>query len=292
MNIIDLMALVAGVAFALPLGATIFDEAWIRAAQVAEPQATLLRIGEYVSKFNIALVLVVLVRHIRSGTMFRPAEWLIITNAMRSVHWRLAFAGGMDLAVQWFGWDQQAGRFRAWYTLGMIGFLAVVAALIALRRSRPLWLWLPLLVMLPLFALWGPAICFSSELDVAWRALWPTVPYTSSARAAYLYLMQSPEHVLVCIPFAATLKDLVRKDRPAWTWVERAGLGAALVTALAGGIAITAAHATNFPLLPQRLTNLSIWAAWWLASLAIAWAAVRCLGASWKSWTEPLSGSL
>ena len=61
----------------------------------------------------------------------------------------------------------------------MIGFLVVVAALSASRRTAPMWLKLPLLLCLPLFAVWGPAVLFSNELDVLWRAcghLSPTAP--------------------------------------------------------------------------------------------------------------------
>src|SRR5690242_15756089 len=100
-RIVDLMALVIGVALALALG-DIFSESWISAAQVSQPWASMLRAAEYVSKFNIALTLVVLVQRLRGTGVFRPAEWLVITNAMRSVHWRLAFAGGMDRASRLF----------------------------------------------------------------------------------------------------------------------------------------------------------------------------------------------
>ena len=121
--------------------------------------------------------------------------------------------------------------------------------------------------------------------------MWQSLPCSSLTRAAYLDLMQSPEHILVCLPFAATLKDLVLKDRPSWTWMERAGFGSALFTATAGCVAITASQTRNLPLLPQSLANLSMWAGWRLASFAIACFAVRGLGSFWKSCAEPEPGA-
>jgi hypothetical protein len=285
-SLIDLMALVAGVAVVLPFN-DILGNSWISAARVSEPSATFIRVGGFTSAAGVALATVVLVRHLRTGGNFRPAEWLLIANAMRAVHWKLAFAGGMDWAARSFGWVSQAGRFRAWYTLGMIGFLIVVAALSATRRPSYLRTRLPLLFCLPLFALWGPAILFSSELEVLWKAMWPSVPYRSLTRAAYLGLMQSPEHLLVCLPFVASIRDLARRDRPAWTWGEWAGFGIALVTAVGGLIQIIAAHMRNFPQLPERLAHLSVSVGWWLAELAMAWIAVRYLGWLWDNWISP-----
>ena len=109
----------------------------------------------------------------------------------------------------------------------------------------------------------------------------------SLTRVAYLGLMQSPEHILVCLPFAASLRDLARGDRPGWAWGERAGFGIALITATAGLIAIASAHRLNFPQLTERLAHLSVWAGWWLAELAIAWVAVRYCGRSWGHWVAP-----
>ena len=115
--LIDLMALVAGVALVLPLR-EVFGDSWITAVQVSEPWATFLKVGEFTSKAGIALVPVILIQRFRFGGIFRPAEWLLITNATRSVHWRLALAGGMDWAARSLGWGPGAGRFRAWYTFG------------------------------------------------------------------------------------------------------------------------------------------------------------------------------
>ena len=61
----------------------------------------------------------------------------------------------------------------------------------------------------------------------------------------------------------------------------------ALITATAGLIAITAAHRLNFPQRSERLADLSVWAGWWLAELAIAWVAVRYLGRVWDHWIAP-----
>ena len=92
MTLSDLTALVAGVAFALPLEPMV-RESEITYLQVSEPWATLIRIGDYTSKFNIALVVVVLARRIRFGNTLRSIQWLIITNAMCSVHWHSCLAG-------------------------------------------------------------------------------------------------------------------------------------------------------------------------------------------------------
>jgi len=282
-SLVDLMALVAGAAITLSFD-DILGKAWVESARVSGPWATFIRIGEFASVAGVALATVVLVRHLRTGGIFRPAEWLLIGNAMRTVHWKLAFAGGMGWAARSFGWVSPAGRFRAWYTLGMIGFLIVVAALFATRRTARSRTRLPLLFCLPLFALWGPAILFSNELDVLWKAIWPSVPYESLTRAAYLGLMQSPEHLLVCLPFVASTRDLARRDRPAWTWGEWGGLGIALVTSMSCLTQIIAAHMLNLPRISERLAGLSVWAGWWLAELAMAWVVVRYLSWLWDIW--------
>jgi hypothetical protein len=285
-SLIDLMALVAGVAVVL-LFNDILGNSWIAAARVSEPWATFLRVGGFTSAAGVALATVVLVQYLRSSGNFRPAEWLLIANAMRTVHWKLVFAGGMDWAARSFGWVSQSGRFRAWYTLGMIGFLIVVASLSITRRPSYQRIRLPLLFCLPLFALWGPAILFSSELEVLWKVFRPSVPYSSLTRAAYLGLQQAPEHLLLCLPFVASIRDLTKSDRPTWTWGEWAGLGIALVTTVGGLIMIIAAHMLNFPQLPERLAHLSVSVGWWLAELALAWIAVRCLGWLWNNWISP-----
>src|SRR3982751_596303 len=78
-TLLDLMALVAGVAFVLPLP-EVFH---VRTSSIpwTEPWTTFLRVGDFTSRAGIALVPVVLVRHLRSGRMFRPAEWLLVINA-------------------------------------------------------------------------------------------------------------------------------------------------------------------------------------------------------------------
>lgn len=284
-SLIDLMALVAGVAVVLPFK-DILKDSWISTTGATQPWATLVRVGGIASAVGIALAAVVLARCIRAGQAFRPAEWLLITNAMRALHWELAI-GGMTWAARVSGWGSGAGRFRAWYAIGLVGFLIVVLLLSATRRPAYSRARLPLLFGLPLFALWGPAIFFSSELEVLWKATWPSVPYESSARAAYLGLMQSPEHLLVCLPFVASIRDLARGDRPTWTWGERAGLGIAMVMATACTAQIVIAHAVNYPQLPARLATLGVWAGWWLAELALAWAATRLLGRRWGDWISP-----
>lgn len=289
--IVDLMALVAGVGLVLPLGELTGSSSWIAAAGVTEPWATWLRIGEFASKLNIALVFMLLVRHVRFGTMFRATEWLMIAIAMRSVHWRLAFAGGMDWATRWMAWGPGAWRFRAWYTLGLMGFLAVATVLTAFRRTMPLWLRLPLLLMLPLFALWGPAILASNELDVLRRAIWPRVPFRSLPAAAYLGLRQSLEHILVCIPFVAAVSDLRRRGRSAWRWEDWTGFGLALLLASTETVAISAAHTKNYPVLTLRLEHLALWAGCWLLEVAVAALIVRCLGGLWTRWTSLFRGS-
>ena len=148
--------------------------------------------------------------------------------------------------------------------------------------------------MLPLFALWGPSFLFSSELQLLMTGRWPSVSYVRLMMMAFVGLMRLPEHVVVCVPLAATLKDLMREDRPTWTWVERAGLGAVLVTAVTEGIRIMAETTHNTPLVPEGLAYLSIRAVLWLAAFAVACIAVRRFGGFWKSWTEqqsPLTSS-
>jgi hypothetical protein len=193
MTLTDLVALVAGFAFALTLAAT-FNESYIARIKMSAPEANLLRVGEYVSRFNIALVAVVLARHFRTCATFRGLEWLIIINAMRSVHLRLMYADGM-----------------------------------------------------------------------------------------------LPEHVLVCLPLAAMLFELTREHSLAWTWVERAGLGAALVTAIIDGIMTVTEANRNVPLITLRVAYLSIWATWWLVAFAVARVAVRGLSGLWTSWVDPPS---
>jgi hypothetical protein len=294
MTLSDLVALVAGVAFALLLEATV-GATWFAYVGVTGLEATLIKSGDYVSKLTIALIAVLVVRHIRSTEEFRAAEWLIITNAMWSVHWRLVRAGGMQWIARCFGWPHLAntdlgdfaGLHRLWYTVGIVCLLTVVMALTALRmpnKVRP-----SLLVMLPLFALWGPCFLFSGELQLLMSGRWPSVSYVRLMMMAYVGLMRLPEHVLVCLPLAATLKDLMREDRPTWTWVEQAGLCAVLVTAMTDGIRIMAETTRNTPLVPEGLAHLSIEAVWWLAAFAVACIAVRGLGGLWKSWSEQQS---
>jgi hypothetical protein len=297
-SIIDLMALVAGTAIALSFD-DIFGNNWIESVDVSGPGvgglwATLIRVGEFASAAGIALATLVLVRHLRTGGIFRPAEWLLIANAMRTVHWKLVFAGGMDWAQRVFGWGSPDGRFRAWYTLGMIGFSIVVAALLATRRTAHLRLRLPLLFCLPLFALWGPAILFSHELNVLLSAIWPMEPPQPLAPGAYRGLsltwaafrglMESPEHLIICLPFVATIGDRARRDRPSWTWLEWSGLGMALLMSVSGLTQILVSHGFNYPQISERLASLSVWAGWWLAELAMAWLAVRYMGSRWDGW--------
>jgi hypothetical protein len=81
--------------------------------------------------------------------------------------------------------------------------------------------------------------------------------------------------------------ELARKHCPAWSWVERAGFGAALITATAEG-AMTMAEATRtIPVVAERLAYLTIWAAGWLVAFAVADVLVRSFGDLWKCWTEP-----
>jgi hypothetical protein len=284
-TLIDLMALVAGSAFAMSLQELI-DRSWIAAAQVTEPWATLLKAGEYASKVNIALVLVLVVRHVRFRTLFGPVEWLLIAIAMRSVQWRLAFGGGADLAARWMGWGS-GGRFRAWYMVGIIGLVVVAVVLSAFRRTMPVWLKLPLLITLPLFALWGPARLVWDELDILWRMAWPSVPMAPLTRAAYSGLMQSPEHLIVCVPFVAALIDLRRRGLVAWTWQNWTGFGLALFLATAEFVTISAEMALNYPQLPLRLAKLGLSAECWLAEIAVAALIVRCFGGLWTRWIGP-----
>jgi hypothetical protein len=299
MTLSDLIALVAGVAFALLLETTA-PATWFAYVGVTGLEATLIKSGDYISKLTIALIAVLVVRHIRSTEEFRAAEWLIITNAMWSVHWRLVHAGGMKWVAQCLGWQHLAnaapgdfaGLYRLWYTVGIVCLLTVVVALTALRmpnKVRP-----SLLVMLPLFALSGPCFLFSSELQLLMSGRWSSVSYVRLMMMAYVGLMRLPEHVLVCVPLAAMLKDLMREDRPTWSWVEKAGLCAVLVTAMTDGITIMAETTRNTPLVPERLAYYSIRAVWWLGAFAVACIAVRGFGGLWKSWTErqfPLTSS-
>jgi hypothetical protein len=280
----DLMVLVTGMALALAMH-EIFSEDWISAARVPEPWASALRVAEYVSKFNIALALMVVVRRIRSEGMFRPAEWLILVNAMRSVYRRLLFGGGMTFATGLFG--GAVGRFRAWYALGLLGLMAVTIPLLVGGARRPRWLRLSLLATLPLFAFWGPIVFASHELDAVWDAIWPDVPFPSITRALFFGLMQAPEHILVCVPFVASLRDLARRGRSEWSWIEWAGLAAALLTGVGGVLQILAAGAVNFPDLAERLLHWAIKAGWWAVDLAVAWALVRALAGPWTRWTDP-----
>jgi hypothetical protein len=300
MTLTDLVALVAGFAFTLTLAAT-FNESYIARIKMSAPEVILLRVGEYVSRFNIALVAVVLARHVRTGATFRGLEWLIIINAMRSVHLRLMYADGMQWVARWLGWDKPDdalglrrfdSHYRLWYTLGIVVLVAVVMALIGFRRKMPHWLRLPLLVMLPLSAFWGPASLFDGELRILTSGRWPHVSYVRLLMMAYLGLMQVPEHVLVCLPIAAMLFELTREHRLAWTWVERAGLGAALVTAIIDGIMTVTEANRNVPLITLRVAYLSIWAAWWLVAFAVARVAVRGLSGLWTSWVDPPSEGL
>jgi hypothetical protein len=291
MTLSDIMALVAGVAFALLLEATV-PAPWFGYVGVTGLEATLIKSGDYISKLNIALVAVLVVRHIRFTEKFRSVEWLIITNAMWSVHWRLVHADGMRWVARCLGCQHLAnaspgdfaGLCRLWYTLGIACLVTVVMALTAVRmtnKGRP-----SLLVMLPLFAFWGPSFLFSCELQLLMTGRWPSVSYVRLMMTAFVGLMRLPEHVLVCLPFAAILKDLTREDRPTWTWVEQAGLGAVVVTAITDGIRIKAEVTHNAPLVPDGLAHLSISAVWWLAAFAVAGMAVRGFGGLWKSWTE------
>jgi hypothetical protein len=294
MNLSDLMVLVAGFAITLPLEATV-RKPWFTRLQLAEPLATLVVTGEYVSKFNIALIIVVLAQHFRSSRMFRPAEWLIITSAMLSVHWHLVHAGGMDWVAHIFGWEQPtsvssgvfAATFRAWCVFGIVCLVTVVTALISLRRTMPHGVRLLLLVMLPLLAMWGPALLFRSELQGLMLGRWSSVPYVRLMMMAFVGLSRLPEHVIICLAFAATLKNLARKHCPAWSWVERAGFGAALITATAEGAMIMAEATRTIPVVAERLAYLTIWAAGWLVAFAVADVLVRSFGDLWKCWTEP-----
>lgn len=288
--IVDLMALVAGVGLVLPLR-ELTGKLWVVAAGVTEPWATWVKIGEFASKLNIALVVVLLVRHVRFGTVFRATEWLMIAIAMRSLHWRLAYAGGRDWATRWIGWSSGHGDFRAWYTLGLIGFLAVIAVLTAFRRRMPLWLRLPLFVMLPLFALWGPAIFASNELNIRWHALWPTAPVHALPRAGFMELMQSPEHVLVCLPFVAAVSDLRRRGRAAWRWEVWTGLGLVLLLASTEILITLTAHIMHYPEFTLRLEVIALWAGSWLVEVVVAVLIVRRLGGLWIRLTSPLPSS-
>ena len=107
MTLSDHMAVVAGVASALLLEATV-DTPWFAYGGVTGLEATLTKSGDYISKLNIALVAVLVVRHIRSTEIFRSAEWLIITSAMSSVHLRLLHAGGLQWVAQCVGWQHPA----------------------------------------------------------------------------------------------------------------------------------------------------------------------------------------
>jgi hypothetical protein len=294
MTLSDLMALVAGVAFALLLEPTV-NANWFTYLGVTGLEATLIKSGDYFSRFNIALIAVVVARHVRSTEKLRSAEWLIITVAMWSVHTRLLDAGGMEWVAEWFGWQRPAnaspGDFavpcRLWYALGFVCLLAVLVALTAHRTPR--WVKPLLWVMLPLFALWGPSLFFRCELQLLMTGRWSAVPHVRPIMNAYLALMQLPQHVAVCLPFVAMLKDLMREDRPTSNWIEQAGLGAVLVTAMTDGIRIIVETTHKTSLVPQGLASLSIWAVWWLPAFAAASIAVSGFGGLWKSWAEQQS---
>ena len=106
----------------------------------------------------------------------------------------------MRWVAQWFGLHMYAdhptrrfaGQYRAWYILGILGFAAIVFLLTALQRTMSPRLRLPLLVMLPLFAFWGPAFLFRCELQLLWPTLRPFVSYASETLRAYFGLMVLP----------------------------------------------------------------------------------------------------
>ena len=277
------MVLVTGMALALAMH-EIFSEEWISAARVPEPMSSVLRAAEYVSKINIALALMVVVRRIRSEGMFRPAEWLILVNAMRSINRRLSF-GGMAWAAGLL--DGAVDRFRGWYALGLLGLLAVATPLVVGGERLPRRLRLLLFALLPLFAFCGPATLASHELDAVWDAIWPEVPFPSMTRALFIGLMQAPEHILVCVPFVASLRDLARRGRSEWSWIEWAGLAAALLTGVGGVLQVLAAGAVVIPDLAERSIHWAIEAGWWAVDLAVAWALVRALAGPWTRWTDP-----
>ncbi len=277
----DLMTLIAGVALALAFESA-RDARSINGRPLDEPWFTLFQVGEAADLAGIALVAVVLVRRLRTGGVFRPAEWLLIVNAMRSLQWRLAVADGMYPAIRHFGWSPVDGWLRAWSMVGMVGFLIVVGLLAASRRKVPLGWRLPLLICLPLFAVWGPCILYADELEVLWKAAWASGSHGYLVRAAYLGVIEFPEQILVCLPFAAALGDLARRGRRAWTWAEWSGLGIALVTAVACYLKILIVQGVGSPPHFERLTDAALRAGWWLADLAIAWVAVRHLARPWR----------
>ncbi len=297
--LIDLMALVAGAAVALRLRGDIVEYLLAHWAY-GEPWDTLFKVGEVAELAGIALVPMILARRFRSGGIFRPAEWLLIVAALRSVHRRLEAGGGMRWHLEWFGEMDEGGWDRAWYAPGMIGFLVVVATLSATRGKVPLRWRLPLLVCLPLSAFWGPARLFWSELEVFWGIAWPEVAYGTPGRNVYAGLMNSPEQVLVSLPLVASLGDLARRGRRAWTWGECAGLGIATVTETSWVVLVIVSQLTNYfqitgPLIDydrifERLADLAIWAGWWLADLAVAWVAVRYLAKPWNWWIAAEAG--
>ncbi len=295
-TLIDLMALVAGVAVALPFRGDLVG--YLNSEGWGPPWHSMWLVGEVADLLGVALAPVIFAGRFRSGGAFRPAEWLLIVNASRFVHEWLETEGVMRWDPDWFGGHRWGPSWdRAWYAPGMVGFVLIVAALAATRgRVSTRWR-LPLLVALPLFAFWGPAWMIRGELDSLWGIAWPDVAYGTPGREAYEGLMESPEQVLVGLPFAAAMAELGRGRGRAWGWGEWAGFGLGILAASMVIVLTIDYLVTIFPSptgqrvnragIFDRLADLGIWAGWWAADLAIARAIVRSLGRRWDRWLAP-----
>lgn len=288
-HISDIMGVVAGVAVALSLPQLLGEE-WIMAAGVREPWTTWLRVAELTARLTIVAAPLVVTRRLRLGGAFRPAEWLILVNATHSMHERLMIQG-MKWASEFFGWRDANDRLRAWYRLGLIGLVLVIPLLVVWGRTLPRWFRLSLLALLPLFAFWGFAKYVSYALDRLWEVLiWPPVETRSLVRQFYLRLMESPEHIFVCVALVATVRDLIVRGGRGWSWLEWAGLAGAIVMAIGGGLVIQSAIMHNFSSLDEQLGRLSVDANCWVLYLVVAWIFVQAFGAPWGRWMAYLEG--
>jgi hypothetical protein len=258
-----------------------------RLARIADRIATL------AVRFALAGTLLALVTRLRRGGYPRPAEWLALAlvlswpaGAARDLYdafyqglYRLAShpieVGGITYAPR----ETTINLLLA--LVGCLGFAAV-------RKAIPHRARTPIVFTLAVLLVWGAFPSFLVEGSLAVRAAFETGPdwLLRAATTGVSLLTSLVFATVLALPATATLRDLLRRDRPPWTWSEWLGAATGLGMALAWVLGEIAVFFYRWLMLGGFLGSESWGFATNAAAYGLSWVVVRRYGPDWNRWLD------
>lgn len=288
LTLLDLMALVAGIAFAFARPSPSLASPVVS----HEPGVVVLaRLVLWVLQVGcLGTGFAIVARRSRYGGMPRPPEWLAILISLTLV---IEVVPDVDQVVE-ATWrplglgDVSFSRCRwLWAGVALAVSLVLLAAVVLGRRTLPAGMRTLLLIVAATALLWGPLPVIAQELPGLpfWYVEPPLPPADYRRFRAGLGLRAGisliPTALLLTLPAVSTWLDYRRRGTRAWTWPEGVGsLSGALIAAAAlVYFAVILGSVFLSGDLEESLRLLS-----WPFAAVLSFALVRRLGPAWNRW--------